>query len=239
VPPTQSTRVWEAGRRVCGSLCCVGDAYVALLPSFSELKTSVPSHIGLVVSDIRMPGATDGLELAAWLRRERPKIKIVLLSGYTATREWQALQTWRLESPWTLRSSCVRLGDCSGTNFDEIPEAVGKHLLILPTFATQLGKQVGFKAAGPRSAAKRSSSSSGIYVVIKTKKNVVAAAVTISSTIRGSRRGFMLPKRTGAERVAIMVVDIPARHSDAPCRRWRRHQRGRETEPAYTALSER
>jgi CheY-like chemotaxis protein len=99
VPPTQSTRVWEAGRRVCGALCCVGDAYVALLPSFSELKTSVPSHIGLVVSDIRMPGATDGLELAAWLRRERPKIKIVLLSGYTATRDMAGIADVALGKP--------------------------------------------------------------------------------------------------------------------------------------------
>jgi hypothetical protein len=38
-----------------------------------------------------------------------------------------------------------------------------------------------------------SSSSSGIYAVIKTKKNVVAAAVMISSTIKGSRKGFMPP----------------------------------------------
>jgi hypothetical protein len=31
------------------------------------------------------------------------------------------------------------------------------------------------------------------YAVIKTKKNVVAAAVMISSTMRGSRKGFMPP----------------------------------------------
>jgi hypothetical protein len=45
----------------------------------------------------------------------------------------------------------------------------------------------------------------------------VAAAVTISSTIRGSRRGFMLPKRTGAERVAIMISPLgtPMLHADA------------------------
>jgi CheY-like chemotaxis protein len=38
--------------------------------------------IALVVSDIRMPGAADGLDLVGWLRRERPAIKIVLVSGY-------------------------------------------------------------------------------------------------------------------------------------------------------------
>ena len=42
--------------------------------------------IALVVSDIRMPGAADGLDLVGWLRRERPAIKIVLVSEYIGTR---------------------------------------------------------------------------------------------------------------------------------------------------------
>jgi YesN/AraC family two-component response regulator len=53
--------------------------------------------VDLVVSDIRMPGSTDGMELAAWLRKEKPNIKIVLVSGYAATQD-MPLQTWRLES---------------------------------------------------------------------------------------------------------------------------------------------
>jgi CheY-like chemotaxis protein len=55
--------------------------------------------IDLVVSDIRMPGATDGMELAAWLRRERPKIKIVLVSGYTATQDMTTVADVALGKP--------------------------------------------------------------------------------------------------------------------------------------------
>jgi CheY-like chemotaxis protein len=55
--------------------------------------------IDLVVSDIRMPGATDGVELAAWLRRERPKIKIVLVSGYTATQDMTTVADVALGKP--------------------------------------------------------------------------------------------------------------------------------------------
>jgi CheY-like chemotaxis protein len=55
--------------------------------------------VDLVVSDIRMPGETDGMELAAWLRRERPKIKIVLVSGYTATQDMTTVADVALGKP--------------------------------------------------------------------------------------------------------------------------------------------
>jgi CheY-like chemotaxis protein len=55
--------------------------------------------VDLVVSDIRMPGATDGMELVAWLRRERPKIKIVLVSGYTATQDMTTVADVALGKP--------------------------------------------------------------------------------------------------------------------------------------------
>jgi uncharacterized protein (DUF2336 family) len=54
----------------------------------------------------------------------------------------------------------------------------------------QVGKRVASTAGA---LARCSSSPSRIYAVIKTKKNVVAAAVMISSTMRGSRKGFMPP----------------------------------------------
>jgi CheY-like chemotaxis protein len=55
--------------------------------------------VDLVVSDIRMPGAADGMELAAWLRKERPKIKIVLVSGYAATQDMTAIADVALGKP--------------------------------------------------------------------------------------------------------------------------------------------
>jgi CheY-like chemotaxis protein len=63
--------------------------------------------VDLVVSDIRMPGKTDGMELAAWLRRERPKIKIVLVSGYTATQDMTTVADVALGKPVD-RSQFVR-----------------------------------------------------------------------------------------------------------------------------------
>jgi DNA-binding NtrC family response regulator len=38
--------------------------------------------IALVISDVRMPGATDGVALAGWLRAHRPEVKVVLVSGH-------------------------------------------------------------------------------------------------------------------------------------------------------------
>ena len=42
--------------------------------------------MGLVISDIRMPGGADGLDLLGWLRREQPGVKVILISGYIPHR---------------------------------------------------------------------------------------------------------------------------------------------------------
>jgi two-component system, response regulator PdtaR len=55
--------------------------------------------IDFVVSDIRMPGPTDGMELTAWLRRERPKIRIVLVSGFAATQDMTTIADAALIKP--------------------------------------------------------------------------------------------------------------------------------------------
>jgi CheY-like chemotaxis protein len=55
--------------------------------------------VDLVVSDVRVPGATDGMELAAWLRRERPKIKIILVSGFSATADMTSIADAALAKP--------------------------------------------------------------------------------------------------------------------------------------------
>src|SRR5829696_3057207 len=38
--------------------------------------------VALTISDVRMPGEIDGLGLAAWIRLERPSMKIIVLSGH-------------------------------------------------------------------------------------------------------------------------------------------------------------
>jgi CheY-like chemotaxis protein len=49
------------------------DEAIAVLKSTDE--------IGLVLTDIRMPGTLDGIALAKWIRRERPNIRIALVSA--------------------------------------------------------------------------------------------------------------------------------------------------------------
>jgi CheY-like chemotaxis protein len=39
-------------------------------------------HVETVVTDVRMPGARDGVALAAWMAEHRPGVPVVVLSGY-------------------------------------------------------------------------------------------------------------------------------------------------------------
>jgi CheY-like chemotaxis protein len=43
--------------------------------------------IDLVFSDIKMPGQTDGCALARWIRQHRPRLPVMLTSGYTETKQ--------------------------------------------------------------------------------------------------------------------------------------------------------
>lgn len=63
---------------------------------YETLEAAIPAEaievlnrisVDVVVSDIRMPGDEDGLDLAFWIRTNRPEIKIVLTSGYTMVSE--------------------------------------------------------------------------------------------------------------------------------------------------------
>ena len=49
-----------------------GDEAIMLLSSLDD--------VGLVLTDIRMPGSLDGMALASWTRSQLPSIKIVLIS---------------------------------------------------------------------------------------------------------------------------------------------------------------
>jgi CheY-like chemotaxis protein len=39
--------------------------------------------VDILLSDIRMPGSTDGLQLARWAREHRPEIAILLQTGFS------------------------------------------------------------------------------------------------------------------------------------------------------------
>ena len=51
----------------------------------SEAKECVSQglKIGLVFSDVQIPGSVDGFGLAIWIRLHRPGMPIILASGYT------------------------------------------------------------------------------------------------------------------------------------------------------------
>jgi CheY-like chemotaxis protein len=55
--------------------------------------------VSLMISDIRMPGQTDGTALATWVRREMPHIKIVLVSGHRPTADMATLADLAFAKP--------------------------------------------------------------------------------------------------------------------------------------------
>jgi DNA-binding NtrC family response regulator len=52
-------------------------------------------HFGGVISDIRMPGDTNGADVHQWIQHNRPELsgRIILISGDTANSETQSLLT--------------------------------------------------------------------------------------------------------------------------------------------------
>jgi DNA-binding NtrC family response regulator len=48
-----------------------------------ELVMSPQSDIDLVFTDIRMPGAMNGMQLADWIRERQPGVPVLLTSGYS------------------------------------------------------------------------------------------------------------------------------------------------------------
>ena len=42
-------------------------------------------EVDILFSDIQMPGSMDGFGLAQWVRRERPRLKVILTSGAART----------------------------------------------------------------------------------------------------------------------------------------------------------
>ncbi len=47
--------------------------------------------VALVVTDVRMPGKFDGLELAAWLATHRPGLPVLIASGYATPPETECV----------------------------------------------------------------------------------------------------------------------------------------------------
>ena len=72
-----------------------GEEAIAIIDSVSEL--------GVLVSDIVMPGAMDGRRLAALARERRPDLRTVLVTGYADGLDTQADRPFAL-----LRKPCTK-----------------------------------------------------------------------------------------------------------------------------------
>jgi len=50
----------------------------------------VEGPVSIVFSDVRMPGAMDGFDLARWFQMHHPDVPVLLTSGYNANRAMNA-----------------------------------------------------------------------------------------------------------------------------------------------------
>jgi CheY-like chemotaxis protein len=96
--------VYEAG---------TADAAIELLQT--------PMRIDVVVTDVRMPGGASGLELAAYIRENRPGIKIIVMSGdYRPKQEDRLLFDGFFSKPFDVRAVVKAVGTMrNGTSLGE------------------------------------------------------------------------------------------------------------------------
>jgi len=62
-------------------------------------------RIGVVFSDVQMPGSMDGIDLADWIGRELPRVKVLLTSGKVGRGK---------VGEWPLLAKPYRLGELEG-----------------------------------------------------------------------------------------------------------------------------
>lgn len=55
--------------------------------------------VALVITDMRMPGQIDGGALLSWLRQERPRIKVIVVSGNVAADQLPTSADARFSKP--------------------------------------------------------------------------------------------------------------------------------------------
>src|SRR5262249_16680198 len=60
--------------------------------AFAVLKTNL--EIGVVVTDVVMPGTIDGVGLAQWIGRERPALHVILATAVITARDGSALHSY-------------------------------------------------------------------------------------------------------------------------------------------------
>jgi DNA-binding NtrC family response regulator len=79
--------------------------------AFRRLESEA-DHVAVVVTDIRMPGAMDGVDLARLVRHRWPKIRVLVTSGYDDGRRAKLPSGIRfLQKPWKARDVIANVLD--------------------------------------------------------------------------------------------------------------------------------
>ena len=76
--------------------------------ALSVLHTSPDPDV--LITDVRMPGSIDGFELAAYVRRTKPGLKVIITSGHAGPDRAVELADAFLHKPYELSAIVARLG---------------------------------------------------------------------------------------------------------------------------------
>jgi DNA-binding NtrC family response regulator len=79
-----------------------------------ELLSHYENEIDVLFSDVKLPGAMDGIDLAAWIRAHRPGLPCILTSGETGVAERASQSTFFVSKPYDLNAVLILLQSAVG-----------------------------------------------------------------------------------------------------------------------------
>jgi|HubBroStandDraft_6_1064221.scaffolds.fasta_scaffold812881_2 CheY-like chemotaxis protein len=88
----------DAGCRVVEAACAA-----------EALSVLDASALDILITDVKMPGEVDGLELAARVRQARPGLKVIVTSGHAGPNPAQAVADAFLPKPFALEDVVRRV----------------------------------------------------------------------------------------------------------------------------------
>ncbi len=69
-----------------------GFSVLAAEDAVSALTILEKQDVDLIISDIRMPGTMDGIDLVEAQRKKKPEQKVILMTGYTLDKRFERAQ---------------------------------------------------------------------------------------------------------------------------------------------------
>jgi CheY-like chemotaxis protein len=70
-----------------------------------------PAHV--LISDIRMPGGMDGIQLADWTRLHCPSVSVLLITGYHGGGDYDGRHEI-IQKPYSLEHLAARVAELAG-----------------------------------------------------------------------------------------------------------------------------